>query len=158
MITIPRFAMILTIAGALTAQTAFAEDNSISGVFKGNGKEAKLAHITAIKGEPFADKPTIVLVMTEKDHSKEKHPDTLAGFGRFGSALIITIHPDGKIVGCQVAHAAHQKSGFSAIGNLKSSDFKVENGVISCKLSTDGEVKTFGETWEVKLELHAKAP
>ena len=154
----PRFPVILLVIGAFATQSAFGEDASVSGEFKGNGKEAKLAFITAHKGEPFADKPTTVLVMTEKDHSKDRNPATSANFGKFGSALIITFHPDGKIVGCQVVHSAHKKSGFSSIGDLKSSNFKIEDGMIRGKLSTGGEVTTFGDKWEINLEFRAKAP
>jgi hypothetical protein len=142
----------------VAAAFARADDTPVSGVFKGNGKEAKLAYISAAKGEPHADKPTIVLVMTEKDHSKEAKPRILASFGKFGSALIITVTDDGSIIGCQVAHAAHEKSGFSALGDLKMSDFKLEGGKISGKLTSDGEQKFFGETWEVKVQFQTKAP
>jgi len=135
-----------------------AEDPPVSGVFKGNGQEAKLAYVSASKGEPFADKPTIVIVFTEKDHSKDKKPRTGAMFGKYGSALIITVYEDGKIVGCQVAHAAHQKGTFNSIGTIKMSDFKLEGGKIQGKLSTGGEAETFGQKWEVDLKFQAKAP
>ena len=80
---------------------------SVTGVFKGNGKDAKLAYVSAHWREPFGDKPSIVLVFTEKDHSKDKKPDFNAGFGKFGSALIVSLHEDGDIFGCQVvAHRA----------------------------------------------------
>src|SRR5881227_345175 len=48
---------------------------SVTGVFKGNGKEAKLAYVSAHWREPFGDKPSMVLAFTEKDHSKDKKPD-----------------------------------------------------------------------------------
>ena len=89
---------------AITGSFAAAEDKPVSGVYKGNGKEAKLAYVSTSKGEPLADKPTIVLVFTEKDHSKDKNPRTGAMFGKYGCALIITIYEDGNIVGCQVEH------------------------------------------------------
>jgi hypothetical protein len=158
MLTNLRLSSVALMICAACNSSAFADENTVSGTFKGNGKEAKLAYITAKKGEPFADKPTIILVMTEKDHSKDAKPDFNAGFGKFGSALILTIHPDGKIIGCQVVHAAHQRSGFSSVGNINMTDFKIADGKITGKVATDGEVKTFGETWEVKLELKAKAP
>jgi hypothetical protein len=102
--------LIGTTLGLLVAAAfARAEDAPVSGVFKGNGKEAKLAYITATKGEPFMDKPTIVLVMTEKDHSKEAKPHIGAMFGRFGSALIVTVQPDGSIIGCEVVHQASSR-------------------------------------------------
>src|SRR5206468_11191415 len=72
---------------------------SVTGVFKGNGKEVKLAHVSAHWREPFGDKPSIDLVFTEKDHFKDKKPDLNAAFGRFGSALITSVHDDGEIFG-----------------------------------------------------------
>src|SRR5262249_27435457 len=113
-----RLGLLLALVGLFAGvrPVAAADDPPVSGVFKGNGKEAKLAYLSTSKGEPLADKPTIVIVLTEKDHSKENKPRIAAGFGKFGSALIITVYHDGKIVGCEVAHAAHEKSGFSALG------------------------------------------
>jgi hypothetical protein len=137
---------------------AAADDPPVSGVFKGNGQEAKLAYVSTVKGEPLADKQTIVIVFTEKDPSGAKKPQVMAGFGKFGSALIITVYEDGKIVGCEVAHAAHTKGTFSSIGKIKMSDFKLEGGKIQGKLSTEGETETFGQKWEVDLKFQAKAP
>jgi hypothetical protein len=145
---------VLAAAGSLSA----GDDEPVSGVFKGNSKEAKLAYVSTRKGEPFADKPTIIVTFTEKDHSKEKKPDIKAGFGDFGSALIITINDEGTIVGCVVAHAAHKKQGFSSVGNIKMSAFKVKDGKIQGKIATDGEQKTFGQTWEVAIKFQAKQP
>jgi hypothetical protein len=95
------------------------------------------------------------LVFTEKDHSKDKKPDLSAAFGRFGSALIISLHEDGGIFGCQVVHSAHQKQGFSSIGSIHTNDFTYENGKVEGELTTDGQVDTFGETWEVKMKFIA---
>src|SRR6266536_4209736 len=128
---------------------------SVTGVFKGNGKEAKVAHVSAHWREPFSDKPSMVLVFTEKDHSKDQKPDFNAGFGKFGSALIISLHEDGDIFGCQVVHTAHQKQGFSSIGSIKTNNFKFEDGKVEGELTTDGQVDTFGETWEVNLKFLA---
>jgi len=126
---------------------------SATGVFKGNGKEAKLAYVSAHWREPFGDKPSMDLVFTEKDHSKDKKPDLNAAFGRFGSALIISVHEDGEIFGCQVVHSAHQKQGFSSIGSIHTNDFTFEDGKVEGELTTDGQVDTFGETWEVKIKF-----
>jgi hypothetical protein len=126
-----------------------------TGVFKGNGKEAKLAYVSARWREPFGDKPSMDLVFTEKDHSKDTKPDLNAAFGKFGSALIISLHDDGEIFGCQVVHSAHQKQGFSSIGSIHTNDFTFENGKVEGELTTDGQVDTFGETWEVKIKFVA---
>src|SRR5262249_13834752 len=55
---------------------------TVSGTFKGVGKDAKLAYVSARWGEPFNDKPGITLVFTEKDHSKNPKPDFDASFGK----------------------------------------------------------------------------
>jgi len=128
---------------------------SVTGVFKGNGKEAKLAYVSAHWREPFGDKPSMDLVFTEKDHSKDKKPDLNAAFGRFGSALIISLHDDGEIFGCQVVHSAHKKQGFSSIGSIHTNDFTFEGGKVEGELTTDGQVETFGDTWEVKIKFLA---
>jgi len=128
---------------------------SVTGMFKGNGKEAKLAYVSARWREPFGDKPSMDLVFTEKDHSKDKKPDFNAAFGKFGSALIISLHEDGDIFGCQVVHSAHQKQGFSSIGSIHTNDFSFEDGKVEGELTTDGQIDTFGETWDVKIKFIA---
>ena len=142
----------------VAAGPVVAADPPVSGKFTGGGKEAKLAYVTAFKGEPLGDKPTIKLVFTEKDHSKDSKPYIKAGFGDYGSALIITVYPDGKIVGCEVAHTAHKMSGFSSLGSIKTSDFKMADGKISGKIKTDGEVETFKQKWQVDIAFETKAP
>jgi hypothetical protein len=128
---------------------------TVTGVFKGNGKDAKIAFVSAHWREPFNDQPSMVLVFTEKDHSKDKKPDFNAVFGKFGSALIISVHEDGGIFGCQVAHNANEKKGFSSIGSINTSNFKFEDGKVDGELTTNGQVDTFGETWEVNLKFVA---
>ena len=128
---------------------------TVTGTFKGNGKDAKLTSVSARWGEPFSGKPGIVLVFTEKDHSKNKKPDFDAAFGKFGSALIISLHEDGQIYGCQVVHSAHQKQGFSSIGNIEANDFTYADGKVEGALTTQGQVDTFGEKWEVDLKFVA---
>lgn len=128
---------------------------TVTGLFKGNGKEAKIAYVSAHWQEPFGDKPSIVLVFTEKDHSKDTKPKFNASFSKFGSALIISLHEDGGIFGCQVVHDAHQKKGFSSIGSIRTNNFKYEDGKVEGELTTDKQVDTFGETWEVNLKFVA---
>jgi hypothetical protein len=128
---------------------------SVTGIFKGNGKDAKLAYVSAHWREPFGDKPSIVLVFTEKDQSKDKKPDFNAAFGKFGSALIISLHDDGGIFGCQVVHTAHQKQGFTSIGQIKTNNFQYADGKVQGELTTDGQDEVFGETWEVNVQFVA---
>jgi hypothetical protein len=128
---------------------------TVTGTFRGNGKEAKLAFVSAHWREPFGDKPSIALVFTEKDHSKDNKPDFNASFGKFGSALIISLHEDGEIFGCQVNHSAHKKQGFSSVGQIKTDNFEFKDGKVEGELTTDGQAEVFGETWEVKLKFVA---
>jgi hypothetical protein len=128
---------------------------SVTGVFKGNGKDAKLAYVSAHWREPFSDKPSMVLVFTEKDHSKDKKPDFNAGFGRFGSALVVSLHEDGDIFGCEVAHSALKHQNFSSIGKIRTNDFEYADGQVKGELVTDGPADVFGETWEVNIKFVA---
>jgi len=128
---------------------------SVTGVFKGNGKDAKLAYVSAHWREPFGDKPSIVLVFTEKDHSKDNKPDFNAGFGKFGSALIVSLHEDGDIFGCEVAHSALKHQNFSSIGKINTNDFEYADGQVKGELTTDGAADVFGETWEVNVKFVA---
>jgi hypothetical protein len=128
---------------------------SVSGIFKGNGKEAKIAYVSARWGEPFDGKPGIILVFTEKDHSKAKKPDFDASFGKFGSALVISLHEDGSIYSCQVVHSAHKKQGFSSVGKIETTDFSFADGKVEGEITTNGELEFFGDTWEVKLKFVA---
>jgi hypothetical protein len=126
---------------------------TVTGIFKGNGKDAKLAYVSAHWREPFGDKPSMVLVFTEKDHSKDKKPDFNAGFGKFGSALIVSLHEDGDIFGCEVAHSALKHQNFSSIGKVNTNDFEYADGQVKGELATDGPADVFGETWEVNVKF-----
>ena len=128
---------------------------TVSGVFKGNGKEAKLAFVSARWGEPFDGKPGIVLVFTEKDHSKVKKPDFDAAFGKFGSALVISLFEDGRIYGCQVVHSAHKKQGFSSVGNIETDGFNYADGKVEGGITTNGQQEFFGDTWEINIKFVA---
>jgi hypothetical protein len=127
---------------------------SVAGTFKGNGKEAKLAFVSAQWREPFGDKPAVRLIFSEKDHTRDPKADFNAGFGRYGSALIVSLHEDGGIFGCEVAHSALRGT-FSALGTIKAKDFKIDKGQVLGQLSTGGPDKVFGDTWEVELTFAA---
>jgi len=128
---------------------------TVTGVFKGNGKDAKLAYVSAHWREPFSDKPSMVLVFTEKDHSKDKKPDFNAGFAKFGSALIVSLHEDGDIFGCEVVHSALKHQNFSSIGKINANDFEYADGQVKGELTTDGPADVFGESWEVNVKFVA---
>lgn len=144
----------LVLAGPVTAEDK--KDAPVSGTFTGNGTDAELAFVSAKRHDDKKD--WVVLVFTEKDHAKEKNPETAAMFNRCGSALLVTVTPEGKVVGCQVCHEAHKKSGFNDIGTLETKAFKIADGKVSGQLTTNGVKETFGEKWEVKLTFSVKKP
>jgi len=131
---------------------------TVTGTFKGNGKDAKLTSVSARWGEPFSGKPGIVLVFTEKDHSKDEQAALKALFGDFGSALVIGIQPDGKVVTCDILHEAHKQKPISSPASVRMTDFKNEGGQISGRLVTEGKQEAFEQTWEVNLVFKTKAP
>lgn len=131
---------------------------TVSGKFVGNGKNAAIKFVVVEEHEAFSGKEAVTLIFTEKDPAKAKKPSFDAMFGKLGSALILNVHHDGGIFGCQVAHSAHQKQGFSSIGQIKMVDFKIAGGNASGHVSTGKELDTFGEKWDVDLTFAAPLP
>jgi len=127
----------------------------VSGTFKGNGKDARLAFVSARPRDPFADKPSLMLIFTERDHSRDPRPDVRAAFGDYGSAIIVSCHEDGDIFGCEVAHAAHPKKPFSSSGKIEMHEFQIAGGQVQGRLTTGGEASAFDQTWEVDLRFAA---
>ena len=152
----------LFVAGLATAQTPAKLDPpvkpTVSGKFVGNGKNAAIKFVTVEEHEEFSGKEAVTLIFTEKDPAKVKKPSFDAMFGKLGSALILNAHHDGGIFGCQVAHSAHEKQGFTSIGEIKLVEFKIAGGNVSGHVSTGKELDTFGEKWEVDLTFAAPLP
>lgn len=147
---------------ALIAGTALsvrsAEESTVSGTFLGDGKDGRIAYFVVQARDPFSDQAAIRLVFTEKDPSSSKKPDFDAGFKKLGSALILSVHRDGGIFGCEVAHTAHEKSPFSALGQIKMEDFKVTETTVSGRVTTGGELDAFGQKWNVDLTFSSPLP
>lgn len=170
MITIPSFRLrqistaifALCFAGFGTAQTPAKLDPPVkpvvTGKFIGNGKNAVVKFVIVEEREAFGDEPAIRLLFTEKDPAESKKPSFDAMFGELGSALSLSIDYKGGIFGCEVAHDAHTKKGFSAVGEIKMADFKMAGGNVSGHVSTGGELEAFGEKWEVDLTFAAPLP
>lgn len=130
----------------------------VSGKFLGDGKDGKIQHLVVQAHEPFSDKAAIKLIFTEKNPASSDNPGFDAAFKKLGSALILSVFKDGGIFGCEVAHTAHSKSPFSALGEIKMKDFKVTDTHVSGQASTGGELDAFGQKWEVELTFSAPLP
>jgi hypothetical protein len=131
---------------------------TVSGKFVGNGKNAAVKFVTVEEHEEFSGKPAVTLIFTEKDPATARKPSFDAMFGKLGSALILNVHHDGGIFGCQVAHSAHQKQGFTSLGQIHMVEFEVAGGNVKGQVSTGKELDTFGEKWEVDLKFAAPLP
>lgn len=159
---LPTALIALFVAGFAGAQTPAKVDPpvkpTVGGKFVGNGKNAAIKFVLVEEHEPFSDKEAITLIFTEKDPAKAKKPSFDAMFGKLGSALILNVHHDGGIFGCQVVHSAHEKQGLSSLGQIKMLEFKLAGGNVSGHVSTGKELDTFGEKWEVDLTFAAPLP
>ena len=131
---------------------------TVAGKFIGNGKNGVIKFVLAEEGEPFGGAESLKLIFTEKDPAKVKKPSFDAMFGELGNALVLSVDLDGKIFGCEVSHSAHEKKGFSSVGRIKMTEFKIEGGSVAGHVSTGGELDTFGEKWEVDLTFTAPLP
>jgi hypothetical protein len=56
-----------------------------------------------------------------------------AAFGKYGCALVISLHEDGTIFNCEVAHSAHQKKQFSSVGSIEAPDFTYGDGKVKLR-------------------------
>ena len=150
------------IAGAAMIGVSLAQAPSakptVSGTFLGNGKDGNIRHLVVTAREAFNDKGAIRLVFSEKDPSTSKNLDMDVTFNRLGSALMLSVFKDGTIFGCVVSHTAHEKSGFTALGEIKTEDFKVTDTQVSGHVTTGGELDAFGQKWAVDLKFSAPLP
>lgn len=126
----------------------------ISGSFVGNGKNAKLAYLSAVRDKTSSGEEIALLVFTEKDPGADKKPEDKALAGEYGSALIVRILKSGEVYGSEVRHSALSNPSFTSIGTLLAEDFKWEAAKVSGKLTTKGPAKFFKDTWEVALSFN----
>ena len=131
---------------------------TVKGTFTGNGKNAELKFISVVKHEEFNDKRAVTIIMTEKDHTKDPKASINAAFGKHGSALILSVDETGGIFGCEVAHAVHQKSPFSSLGQISMVEFDFLKGNAKGHVQTPGELDFFEQKWSADLTFAAPVP
>jgi hypothetical protein len=105
-------------AGLVLLPTRGFAADTVSGRYAGNGKEVKLAFVSAWPRDKFSGKDTIVVVATEKDHAASKKPWFDAGFGKFGATLMFSLTiPDARLVGSEVGHPGLKRSPVQVSGS-----------------------------------------
>lgn len=145
--------------GIMLAPSASAQ-NTLSGVYKVNGKAATLTQVAAYKGEPESGQPTTALVFSAKNQGKDVKAAFDALFGKFGDALVVKVLPDGKVYSVDLVHASLNSPSGSAqvFGVAKINNFKVGGGEISGELTSGGPHDLRDQNWEVDLTFKTKAP
>lgn len=151
---------ILTGVGLFSASQAQSagEKAVVTGRFLGDRKDGKIQHLVVQARDPFNDKTAIRLIFTEKNTASSEKPEFDAAFKKLGSALILSVDREGGIFGCEVAHTAHPKSPFSALGRIKMEEFQITDTQVSGHVVTGGELDAFGQKWEVDLTFSAPLP
>jgi hypothetical protein len=145
--------LVSTASLTLLPRASHAAD-SISGRFVGNGKDAKLAFVSAYMADGMSGKPAVEVVITEKNHAASKRPGWDADFGKFGSALTIKMHrPDGGVFSCQVAHQDLKRKPFSVIGTIKAVDVSFAGDRIKARFTSNGQDKFFDDVYEVDVQV-----
>ena len=135
---------------------SFAADTA-SGRFVGNGKEAKLAFISAWPRDPFSGKETIVIVLTEKDHAASKKPWFDASFGKFGAALQFTLtRPDTQLISTSVGHPALKRSPVSVSGTgIKAEGVTITADKVEGRFFTPKPGTFFDDKFEIDVKVSA---
>jgi len=131
------------------------------GKYIANGKEARLAFLSAKKGEPFSDRPVTILIFSEKDASRDARADFHAQMGDLGDALVVHLSKaddEWRVIGTEFAHSALKHSGASGSGIVNVKDVSVANGELSGHLVTEPNADLFDEPLAVDLRFHVRQP
>jgi hypothetical protein len=150
-----------TIVCAMLALPAIAIGASINGKYLANGKDASMTHVMAVKGKPYINHPTTVLIFSEKDASAAANPDMDAFFGKLGAALVVTVYQDKdgwSVIGSDFYHPSLKDHRASATGVLKAGDMKVANGEISGRIFSAPGADLFDEPIQVDERFSVKMP
>lgn len=152
--------ILLPVMLTLASMHADAE-KAFDGVYRANGKDAKIAYAVAQKGEPFHDMPVYVLVFSEKDAGKGSNVDADARAGKFGDALIVKLCKTDwgwDVIGNNFVHSGLTGGSASGSGQIKVQDVVLAGGEIRGKLKTNAGEKIAGQTLDVNLTFHPKTP
>lgn len=154
---LPRRALLLGGVGLIVLSRGAHAADSVSGRFVANGKEAKLSFASAWPRDPFSGKETIVVVLTEKDHSASKRPWFDAGFGKLGAALMFSMtKPDGRLIGTEIAHPGLKRSPFSASGSeIKGEGVAITDKRVEGRFFMAAPSKFFDDTYEFDMKVAA---
>lgn len=152
-----RRSFVLGTAGLLLLPTRGFAADTVSGRYVGNGKEVKLGFASAWPRDKFSDKDTIVIVVTEKNHSASKKPWFDAGFGEFGAALQFKLTlPDAKLVGTEVGHPGLKRSPVSVSGSsIQAEGVTITANRVEGRFFTPKPGTFFDDVFEIDMKVAA---
>lgn len=156
--------ILLAAVFACVSAHALAAGSSFSGTYRVNGKDAKLAHITAMAGGCFHD--GVGILLTEKE--VQAKPDENFGdisfkaqMSSFGDAIAVQIcarHDTWEVDHTNLNHSAVKPAAGTWDKQLKVEGMTVANGEYSGHLVSIKDAKLYddGQPLEVNITFHAK--
>jgi hypothetical protein len=156
-LALPRRTLVLGGIGLIVVSRGADAADSVSGRFVGNSKDVKLAFASAWPRDPFSGKETIVIVLTEKDHSASKKPWFDASFGKFGAALQFSLtRPDGRLIGTEVGHPGLKRSPVSVAGTgIQTEGVTITDKRVEGRFFTPKPETFFDDVFEIDLKVAA---
>ena len=128
---------------------------TVDGVYRVDGKDAKISFARSYKGEPFNNHQTIDVALTEKDATGAKGPP-MFWHDKYGGAIVLTLmkEADGyHVIGSTFLHPTLKDGGSNGTGIVSLKDTKEANGEIAGELVTAPDMTLFDQKLEVDLKF-----
>ena len=136
-------------------------NGTVEGVYRVDGKDAKIAFARSSKGEPFSNHPTIEVELTEKDSSAATG-SPMFWHDKYGAAVVVTLmkNDDGSydVIGSTFLHPALKDGGSNGTGIVNLKDAKEANGVLAGELFTKPDMNLFGQKLDIDLKFKVPTP
>lgn len=152
-----RFALLATLALApLTAALA----DTVDGYFTGSGQKTKLTYAAAIEADTSetSGEPAIAVVLAEKAPADGSVTFESAQDGEVGSFVIATFRRDPLAKRHDSIQHTNMRTSinYGAGGLLTAEDLKLEKGILSGRLTSEGENSSFGEPLDIDATFSVK--
>jgi hypothetical protein len=158
------FAWVVLISACTQAAppaSKWSANGSVDGFYRVDGKDVKLAFAHSSKGEPFADHPTIVVALSEKDSADAKD-DPLFWHEKYGGAIVVMLQKDSDgvygVISSTFRHPAAKDGGANGTGMVNLKDVKEANGEISGELFTRPATTLFDQKLDIDLKFKVAMP
>jgi hypothetical protein len=158
------FGMMVLVAACTQASPPAAKwsaNGTVDGFYRVDGKDVKLAFAHSQKGEPFADRPTIVVALTEKDPAESKD-NPLFWHDKYGGAIVVKLQKNKggtyDVIGSDFMHPAAKDGGANGTGMVDIKDVKDANGEIAGELVTRPDMTLFDQKLDIDLKFKVAMP